>query len=100
MATATTRQRVEKQLDQIQQIGSEEARAKIVAFPTQVIYEGRYALQQLKEQAQQNPELLEVIEPLAVALGWVAASTFFVDSTKEREILHAMNGQQSKSQFS
>jgi hypothetical protein len=92
MAATTTMQRVEQQLDQIHKTQDpQQTRAKIVALPATMTYEARYALQQVKEQAQQQPQLLELVEPLARAIGWAEALVFAFDTTKEREILNNIN---------
>lgn len=95
MATST-QQRVEQQLDKVHQLGPEEARAKITAFPTQVTYEARYALQQVKEQVREPQQMVEIIEPLARAIGWVEALSFALDTSKERETYKQMNPQGGK----
>lgn len=89
--TTSTIDRVRHQLDQISELGPEEARGKIVALPATMCYEARYALQQVKETTQNPEQLLEVVEPLARAIGWAEALVFAFDTTKERETIKSFN---------
>lgn len=90
----TVKDRVERKLDQFEQISSsQEAQAQVAVLPLTTVHEARYALQQLKEQFINDPQqLVEVIEPLSRIIGWVEATSYFLDITTQRDAVKSILG--------
>lgn len=78
MATSTqSREQIEQQFVDIT---PDQALGKISAMPAQMVYEARWALQQIRETLSQQSDnvqqVLEVVEPLVRAVGWAEALAF------------------------
>jgi len=97
------KERTERKLDQLEQISSsQEAQAQVAILPLTAVHEARYAIQQLKEKFDSDEDLFEILEPISRVVGWVEASSYFLDVITQREVVKTMlqtglmNGNQSK----
>lgn len=67
----------------------QQAQARVIASPSQMSYEAKFALQQVKEIAQEQggdpAQVAEIIEPLARAVGWAEALSFAFTKITERD---------------
>lgn len=85
--------RVERGFEQIDQISSpQEAQARVAILPLTAVHEARYAIQKLKDKYSSDPELFEVIEPLSRIVGWVEATSYFLDVTTQRDAVRTLYG--------
>lgn len=75
MATTTSSS---KQLQQSQFSTPQEALTHIVGSGAQMVYDAKWALQQIRDNVSGTDpgELLQIVEPLARAIGWAEALVF------------------------
>lgn len=79
------RQIIQQGLERAQQVDTpQEAWSKLTVSPSLMVYEARFALQQLREIPEQNEQMpaeviLDLIEPLARAIGWAEGLAFAFD---------------------
>jgi len=86
-----TKERVERKLQQLEQITSpHEAQAQVAVLPLVAVYEARYAVQQFKDQYGITPESLEILEPIIRNIGWVESTAYFLDISTQREALRTL----------
>lgn len=91
MADTAIKERVQHKLQKFQDIADpEEAQAEVITLPLVAVHEARYAIQMLKDKYGSDEDLLEIVEPLSRVVGWVEASTYFLDITTQREALKTM----------
>lgn len=90
--TGNTAERVRDRLDKLEDITSpQEAQTQVSILPLAAVHEARYAVQRLKDTHQGSPEsLIEMLEPINRVIGWVEASTYFLDVTTQREAIKTM----------
>lgn len=72
-----------------EQMSNDQAQARVISSPSQMAYEAKYALQQVKEIASSEgadpTQVCEIVEPLAKAVGWAEALTFAFTKITERD---------------
>lgn len=90
--TGNVADRVRDRLDKLSDITSpQEAQTQVAILPLAAVHEARYAVQELKDTYQGTPErLIEMLEPINRVIGWVEASTYFLDVTTQREAIKTM----------
>jgi len=90
MTTTSARQQqgqgdqISQGLERVKQIQEPtQAWAQVTVAPSLMVYEARYALQQLREVASQQETgegtLIQIVEPLARAVGWAEGLAFAFD---------------------
>ena len=91
---------VEEREQKFSQLDPQQAQARLQTFPSQMAYEAKYALQQVKEIATEQGadpgQVVEIVEPLAKAVGWAEALSFAFDKLTEKDAVQHLiaNGQQ------
>ena len=86
--SGTVKERVQRKLSQFDDISSpQEAQAQVAILPLTAVHEARYALQQLKETYGSDAEMFEILEPISRIVGWVEATSYFLDVTTQREAM-------------
>lgn len=65
--------------DQFDSLSLEQAEVKVIASPSLMAYEAKFALQQIKDHVEDPAAIAEIIEPLARAVGWAEASAYVFD---------------------
>jgi hypothetical protein len=85
------RERTERKLDHLEQISSsQEAQAQVAILPLSAVHEARYAIQQLREKLGTDEDLYAILEPISRIVGWVEASSYFLDVITQREVVKTM----------
>lgn len=94
MASTSTTQSQEAQ-KKFEGLTTEQARARVVVLPAQVIYESKFALQELREhEGIDDEQKLRIIEPLVKTLGWIEAMSYVFD-TQRPDYTPQMTGSRS-----
>lgn len=87
------------QLQQSQFTNPQEALTPIIGGGAQMVYEARWALTQIRENAGggvDQQQLLEIVEPLARAIGWAEALVFEQATDVTSLSLASSGGQQGR----
>jgi len=83
--------RVERKLDQFDSIREpHEAQVQVAIQPLTTLHEARYAVQKLKEKYGTDNDLFEMLEPISRVIGWVEATTYFLDVTTQRDAVKTL----------
>lgn len=89
--SGSVKERVERKLTQFDQIESpQEAQTQVAVLPLTAVHEARYALQQLKEQYGSDESSFEILEPISRIIGWVEATTYFMDVSTQRQAMQTV----------
>lgn len=92
MATTNTLPSVEEREKRFEQMNPEQAQARIHTFPAQMAYEAKYALQQVREIGLDSDQLVQIVEPLAKAVGWAEALAYAFEKSTERDVVQQLVG--------
>lgn len=76
-------QQTQEITEKFEKLTTEQARARVVVLPAQVLYECKFALQELREhEGMEEEQKLKIIEPLARTIGWVEALSYVFDTQR------------------
>lgn len=76
---------VDEREERFENVDREQAATRIQSFPAQIAYESKYALQLLKESELDSKNIVEIVEPLSRAIGWVEALSYATDKMTETQ---------------
>lgn len=95
MGSGTGLPTVEEREQRFESIDLQQAAARIQTFPAQMAYEAKYALEQLKDSGLEPTQIVDIVEPLARAVGWAEALVYNTDKmTEAQAVKHLINSGQ------